>query len=259
MTGPKTVRSAPARVAGRPPTAGQVAAGKPLAGMTAIVTGAGKNIGKAIALALAQAGANVVVNGSRDRVALDGVVAAIEQLGARGLAVLADVGKPADVRRMVKQAEKHFGSVDIAISNAAVRRKQAFLDISVASWKDTLNTNLNSAFYLAQAVIPGMAAKGFGRIIHISGVDGFAAHVTERAHNIVSKAGIHGLTKALAKEFGVSKDRVARMRDRARPASPAAEVPVIDHEAVGSLDVIKAPVDGPEIPDAPVYDPANDF
>jgi 3-oxoacyl-[acyl-carrier protein] reductase len=217
-------------VPGRPPTAGQTPAGKPLIGMTAIVTGSGKNIGKAIALALAEAGANVVVNGSRDRAALDRVVAEIERLGAKGLAVLADVGKPADVRRMVKLAEKRFGGVDIAISNAAVRRKQAFLDISVDAWKDTLNTNLNSAFYLAQAVLPGMAAKRFGRIIHISGVDGFAAHVNERAHNIVSKAGIHGLTKALAKEFGprgitvntVAPGAIETERDWSHYMAPAA-------------------------------------
>lgn len=205
-------------------------AARPLAGRTAIVTGSGRNIGKAIALALARAGADVVVNGSRDGAALDRVVAEIEALGARAVAVVADVARPGDVRRMVRKAEKHFGAVDIAVSNVAVRRRQAFLDISAADWAATLDTNLNAAFHLAQAVLPGMVARGGGRIIHISGVDGFAVHVSERAPNIVAKAGLHGLTKALAKEFGahgitantVAPGAIDTERDWSQYMAPAA-------------------------------------
>ena len=175
---------------------------QPLAGRTAIVTGSGRNIGKAIALAFARAGANVVVNGHRDLKALDQVRTEIEQLGGRALAVVADVGNPGQIDAMLKKATKSFGVVDIAVSNVGIRRKQPFLDISVADWQQTLNTNLNSAFYLDRAVLPGMKRRGFGRIIHISGVDGFAGHVQERAHNIVCKAGVHALSKALALEFG---------------------------------------------------------
>ena len=113
-----------------------------LEGRTAIVTGSGRNIGRAIALAFAHAGANVVINGHRDRKALDAVVGEIEANGGRALAVLADIGKPEDIRRMVKAAERAFGRVDIAVSNAAIRREQGLLDMSLADWHNVINTNL---------------------------------------------------------------------------------------------------------------------
>lgn len=173
-----------------------------LAGRTAIVTGSGRNIGRGIAIALARAGANVVVNGHRDRAAVESVVAEIESAGGRAIAAMADVSRHEDVEGMVRLAEDRFGGVDIAISNVAYRPKQAFLDIAVEDWHRVLDTNLSSAFYMARAVIPGMRARKWGRIIHISGFDGFWGHVTERAHNVACKAGIHGLSKALAREFG---------------------------------------------------------
>jgi len=175
----------------------------PLAGRTAIVTGSGRNIGKAIALHLARAGANVVVNGHRNRAALDAVVSQITAEGGSALAVLADVGNAAAVQKMVKTAERKFGQVDIAISNVSVRLHQPFLDLTVRDWNTTLNSNLNSSFYLARAVIPGMIKRKWGRIIHISGEDGFVAHIASRAHNIVCKAGVHAFAKALATEFAM--------------------------------------------------------
>jgi len=103
---------------------------------------------------------------------------------------------------MVAKAKALFGVVDIAVSNVSMRRKQPFLDISLEDWHSTLNTNLNSCFYMARAVIPDMKARGWGRLIHISGIDGFAGHIPTRAHNIVCKAGMHAFSKALAVEFG---------------------------------------------------------
>ena len=171
-------------------------------GRTAIVTGSGRNIGRAIALALAEGGAKVVVNGHSDREAVDAVVAEIRRAGGKALGVMADVSVHDEVDELVRKTVDAFGSADIAISNVGIRRKQAFLDISLDDWQTVLANNLSPAFYLARNVIPHMRAQKWGRIIHISGFDGFWGQVTERAHNITCKAGLHGLAKALAREFG---------------------------------------------------------
>ena len=173
----------------------------PLSGKTAIITGSGQNIGKAIALHFAEAGANVVVNGHRNRAALDVVVKAIEKAGVKGLAVLANVSDPQAVADMVKKAQDKFGRVDIAVSNVSLRRHQPFFDITLEDWDNVLRSNLSSAFYLARAVVPGMRKAKWGRIIHISGEDGFQGHIPNRAHNMVCKAGVHAFSKAIGVEF----------------------------------------------------------
>ncbi|MSO77900.1 MAG: SDR family oxidoreductase [Alphaproteobacteria bacterium] len=175
---------------------------KPLKGRTAIVTGSGQNIGKAIALHFARAGANVVVNGRRQRANVEAVAKEVEREGVGALVVMADVADPAAVADMAAQAKAKFGVVDIAVSNVSVRLKQPFLDLSVEDWRRTLDSNLNSCFYLARTVIPDMKSQGYGRLIHISGIDGFTGHVADRAHNIVAKAGMHAFAKALSTEFG---------------------------------------------------------
>ena len=175
---------------------------KPLAGRTAIVTGSGRNIGRAIALELAARGANVVVNGHRDSAAVDAVVGEIERAGGSALGVMADVALHEDVARMVREAAQRYGSVDIAVSNVAQRPMQPFLEISPEDWDRVLGTNLTPAFYIARNAIPHMRRGKWGRIVLISGFDGFWGHVTQRAHNVTAKAGLHGLAKALAREFG---------------------------------------------------------
>jgi len=174
---------------------------KPFAGRTALITGSGQNIGRAIALAFARLGANVVVNGHRNQAAIDAVAAEVRALGTNALAVLADVANPAAVQLMVDQATAAFGSVDISVSNASVRLHTSFLDISLEEWQRIINSNLNASFYLARSVIPGMKQHGWGRIIHISGRDGFMP-IPNRVHNITCKAGVYAMAKALAIEFG---------------------------------------------------------
>ena len=171
-------------------------------GRTAVITGSGRNIGRAIALALAEGGANVVVNGHSDREAVDAVVAEIRHGGGKALGIMADISSHDAVAGLVEKTVAEFGSVDIAISNVGLRRKQPFLDISLEDWNTVLETNLSPAFYLARNAIPHMQKRKWGRIVHISGFDGFWGQVTERAHNITAKAGLHGLAKALAREFG---------------------------------------------------------
>jgi 3-oxoacyl-[acyl-carrier protein] reductase len=177
------------------------AASRPFAGRTALITGSGQNIGRAIALAFARLGANVVLNGHRNQAAIDAVAAEVRTLGANALAVLADVADPAAVQLMVDQATAAFGKVDISVANASVRLHTPFLDISLEEWQRIINSNLNASFYLARSVIPGMKQHGWGRIIHISGRDGFMP-IPNRVHNITCKAGVHAMAKALAIEFG---------------------------------------------------------
>jgi len=177
------------------------AASKPFAGRTALITGSGQNIGRAIALAFARLGANVVVNGHRNQAAIDAVAAEVRTLGTNALAVLADVADPAAVQLMVDQATAAFGKVDISVSNASLRLHTPFLDISLEEWQRIINSNLNASFYLARSVIPGMKQHGWGRIIHISGRDGFMP-IPNRVHNITCKAGVYAMAKALAIEFG---------------------------------------------------------
>lgn len=174
---------------------------KPLSGKTALITGSGRNLGRGMALAFARAGADVVLNGHHDEAALESVSHEIRALGGRAMSILADVSKPNQVQDMVSKALDHFGRVDISISNVGLRLRQAFLEISVDDWHQVLDTNLGAAFFLAQAVIPSMKDHRFGRIIHISGRDGFFP-ISHRAHNVTCKAGLHALAKAIALEFG---------------------------------------------------------
>jgi 3-oxoacyl-[acyl-carrier protein] reductase len=168
----------------------------------AIVTGSGRNIGRAIAHALAKKGARIVVNGSSSKDAVDNVVAEINAAGGEAIGVMADVSKDDECARLVESCVKAFGSVDVMVNNVGIRRFQAFLEITPEDWNNVLATNLSSAFYLSRHAIPHMRKNKWGRIVLISGFDGFWAQVTHRAHNITCKAGMHGLAKAIAREFG---------------------------------------------------------
>ena len=172
-------------------------------GRTAIVTGSGRNIGRAIALSFGRLGANVIVNGHRDRAAAEAVADEVRAAGGQALVHMADVADDAAVKAMVDAAAAQFDSVDIVVSNVAMRQKQAFLDITPQDWQAVLQTNLTPAFYLARHAIPHMRTRRWGRLVLISGFDGFWGQVTHRAHNVTAKAGLHGLAMALAREFGV--------------------------------------------------------
>jgi 3-oxoacyl-[acyl-carrier protein] reductase len=172
-----------------------------LKGHAAIVTGSGRNIGRAIALALAAHGADVVINGHGSKAALDAVADEARSLGVDAMTYVADVKDPAAVAGMVKAAADKFGKVDIAVSNVSVRMHRPLLETTGDDWNAVLATNLSSAFYLARASLPFMLSGGWGRIINISGRDGFVP-APSRVANVASKGGSHALTKAIAVEFG---------------------------------------------------------
>ncbi len=167
---------------------------KSLQGKTTIVTGSGQNIGRAIALLFASSGANVVINGHRNQQKIEKVAQEARDLGAQAIAVMADVSDADAVQKMVDTATQKFGAVDIIVSNVSLRRKQSFFDISIEDWHQVINTNLNSAFYLAKAAVAGMKERGWGRIIHISGFDGTIG-ASHRAHNVTCKGGLDALVK----------------------------------------------------------------
>ncbi len=170
-------------------------------GKTALVTGAGRNIGRAIALAMAGAGANVVVNYRSNRDEGESVAAEARELGVEAVAIKADVGEPDAVGEMGREAIDRFGAVDILVNNAAVRHRQNFLSITPEEWDRVIASNLSGAFYCTRTVVPSMLERGSGRIINISGTDGFQGRAV-RAHNVASKGGLAGFTKAIAVEFG---------------------------------------------------------
>jgi len=173
---------------------------KALEGKVALVTGAGKNIGRAIALRLARDGAAVVVNGRSDRAAIEAVAGEITAMGGRAVAHLADVSDPEAVARMVESAVDALGGIDIAVSNAGLRRQTPFTEMSLAEWREILSVALDGAFILARAVVPQMIRRGGGAIVGLSGI---STHVgtPNRAHVSASKAGLEGLMRALAVEL----------------------------------------------------------
>jgi 3-oxoacyl-[acyl-carrier protein] reductase len=174
---------------------------QPLAGKTALVTGASRNIGRAIALKLASAGANIVVNTLQDRQAAGRVAAEIEAMGRRCIVQVADVVDREAVRRMVGEAGSALGSIDILVCNASSRGQIDFLDMDYTTWRRVIDISLDGTFHCAQATLPGMIAKGWGRIITLGGIS-WHAGFKRRAHNLAGKSGLTGLTRALAVEFG---------------------------------------------------------
>jgi 3-oxoacyl-[acyl-carrier protein] reductase len=174
--------------------------GGPFTGKVALVTGAGKNIGKAIALDLAREGASVVVNGRADRALVDATVAEINQAGGQAIGALADVTKPDEVARMVDAAVASFGGIDIVVSNAGLRRQTPFLDMSFSEWREILSVALDGAFVLMKAAVPHMIPRGGGALVSLSGI---STHVgaPNRCHVSASKSGLEGLMRALAIEL----------------------------------------------------------
>src|SRR5216684_4065471 len=133
-----------------------------LAGRVAIVTGAGRNIGRAIALALADAGAGVAVNGRTNRADVDAVVAEIESRGGKALAVMADVSDEAAVQRMAAAAVERFGHIDILVNNAAIRPEKPFESLSLSDWRAVHSVILEGAFLTVKAALPHLKASGSG-------------------------------------------------------------------------------------------------
>jgi NAD(P)-dependent dehydrogenase (short-subunit alcohol dehydrogenase family) len=170
-----------------------------LDGKVALVTGAGKNLGKVIALALAEAGADVAVT-SRTPSEIQKVAEEIREKGKRALSIPLDVTDSAQVERGVRQVVSEFGRIDILVNNAAVRSSKTLLELSEAEWRAVIDTNLTGAFLCCKAVGPFMVRQGSGRVINIASVAGLRGSVTHTPY-CASKGGLILLTRALALEW----------------------------------------------------------
>ena len=182
-----------------------------LRGKVALVTGGASGIGKAVARTLAREGAAVVI-GDVDDAAAAVVAGEVTQAGVRGLAVPLDVGCEASCLAAVEQVTRTLGPVDILVNNAGICPVHALAEITGEEWDRVLRVNLKGAFVLSQAVLPGMLAKGWGRIANVASMAGKVGGLAVGAHYSASKAGLICLTKSLARagaRRGVTANAVA--------------------------------------------------
>lgn len=171
---------------------------KSLEKKVALVTGAGKRIGRSIALRLAAEGADVIVNYRNSESEASEVVAQIKAMGRRALAIQADVAKRADVRQMIATIEKEFDRLDILVNNAATFSSAKFEELTEEQWDSMLDSNLKSQFLCCQAATPMLRRSEHGRIINFASLGGLLAWPSY-THYCVSKAGVIMLTRCLAK------------------------------------------------------------
>ncbi|MDB5973957.1 MAG: short-chain dehydrogenase [Nevskia sp.] len=199
-----------------------------LAGRVAIVTGAARNIGRAIVLGLARAGAYVVINARSSAEEAAAVAREVEGLGGKALVHLADVGDPAGAQGLIDAAVQRFGRIDLLVNNAAIRRETPFAELSWQEWREVCSVILDGAFLCSRAALPHLRKSGAGAIVNIGGMSAYAGSA-DRAHVIAAKAGIGGLTRALAHDLGpdgitvncVSPGLIDTVRGHATGGTPA--------------------------------------
>jgi NAD(P)-dependent dehydrogenase (short-subunit alcohol dehydrogenase family) len=172
-----------------------------LAGRTALVTGASRNIGRAIALAYAAEGADLLLNTRANRDELEAVAAECRKAGVRVVTALADVSDAAAVETMVARGLGELGAIDVLVCNAAIRPHKSLADTTLDDWHRVLGVNLHSAFYLARAVVPGMKERRRGSIIALGGLSSLTGRASTAAVT-AAKTGLLGLVRALAAELG---------------------------------------------------------
>ena len=171
-----------------------------LDGKVALVTGATRRIGRATSLGLARHGADLLITARSANDEIQEVAREIESLGRRATIVMADVTKEADVARVKATLMDTYGRIDVLVNNAAIRRQAPFLALTLAEWREITAVILDGAFLMSQAVLPIMLEQDNGAIVNIGGVSGHIG-ARERAHVCAAKAGLVGLTKAIAVEF----------------------------------------------------------
>ena len=174
-----------------------------LAGKIAVVTGAGRNIGRAIALTLAEGGASVLINARSNRSEAEAVMREVETAGGKAVVHIGDVADAKAVQAMADVAVKAFGRIDILVNNAALRREKSFVEMDYAEWREILDVTLDGTFHCIKACLPALQKSGAGTIVNIGGL---SAHTgaRNRAHVVTAKAGIVGFTRALANDLASS-------------------------------------------------------
>ena len=178
-----------------------------LAGKVALVTGASRNIGRSIALALAAAGAAVAVNARTSKEDAGKVAQEIRAAGGQAEAYLADIVDPKAVNAMVDGVVKRFGRLDALVLNASVRKETPFADMSFDEWKSLTSVTLDGSFHCVKACLPHLIKAGGGAIVTLGGMTALSGS-KRRVHGSVGKFGLYGMTRALAKELGEHQIRV---------------------------------------------------
>ena len=221
--------------------------GRPLQDRVALVTGAGRRIGRVIAMSLGRAGAHVSVKYNRTAAGARETVRAIRALGVDALALKGDVSKPAEVRRMFRTAERRFGRLDVLVNNAGVFFAAPWAKLSEREWDRALDINLKGPFFCAQAAARLMMKRGGGRIINISSLGGLRAWPSY-THYCCSKAGQIMLTRCLAKALGpgitvnsVAPGTILFPGERASPAQQRS-IPLTPLRKAGSPEDVAAAV-----------------
>lgn len=200
---------------------------RPLAGKAAVVTGASRRIGRAVALGLAQAGADVLVHARQARDEVEAVAEEVRAHGVRAAVAMGDVADEAAVRGIFAKAQDAFGGIDILVNNAAIRGQKPFLDMTLEEWRRTNAVIVDGSFLCSREALRSMVGRGGGTIVNLGGV---SAHLgaRERAHVTTAKAALVGLTKALAREFAdrnvtvncVAPGKIGGKRSATSGASP---------------------------------------
>jgi 3-oxoacyl-[acyl-carrier protein] reductase len=168
---------------------------------TALITGSGQNIGRAIALNLAEAGYQIVINGAKNADSCNTVAKTIQDNGGKAIVAMGDIGVREQAIGIAQTGIKEFGAIDVLVNNAAIRPDCKFLEVDEAEWDRVIDVNYRSAFWLARTCLPAMVDKGWGRIVNFTGMNAQQGY-PGKAPVTVSKHAVWGLTKALAKEFG---------------------------------------------------------
>ena len=179
-----------------------------LEGKVALVTGSGRNIGRATALMLAREGCNVIVNARANEQELNAVVREVQEVGVKAIGVLADMAKKDQVEAMAARALSEFGRVDILLNNAAIRPHKPFRELTDADWELVRGVVLDGALYLTRALIGKMVENKYGRILFFVGDGAYSGRGSGRAHLSAAKMALVGLARGLASEFAPHNIRV---------------------------------------------------
>ncbi|MGB3386362.1 MAG: SDR family NAD(P)-dependent oxidoreductase, partial [Pseudaminobacter sp.] len=207
-----------------------------LEGRVAIVTGASRNIGRSIAVALGQGGANVLVHAQQDRDSAEQTARDVEAAGGKAAVMLGDLGDPAVPARIVESALSTFGKLDIVVANAAIRPEASIDELTYADWRKVMALCLDSVFLLTQAALKPLRLSDQASIVTIGGLSGHSG-AADRPHVIAAKAGLVGLTKALAHDLGkdaitvncVAPGLIETKRVGAEPKHHASRTNVLGH------------------------------
>jgi 3-oxoacyl-[acyl-carrier protein] reductase len=205
-----------------------------LEGHVAVVTGSGRNIGRASALELASGGAAVMVSARQSASEAEAVADDIRQMGGRAGVTLADVGNPAAAAGLIAATIEQFGRLDILVNNASVRREVEFAELEYAEWREIMATTLDGAYLCSRAALPHLDASRAGTIVNIGGLSSHTG-AAGRAHIIAAKAGLTGLTRALAHDLApqrvtvncVAPGMIDTTRTGAEPAYHAGRTPPV--------------------------------